>query len=366
MVAPKLAKPGIATIAEHMVAAGDDGLPPLRVALNSNESAFGPSPGARDAIASAARGIERYIDDPGALLAPAIAASEGLDAARIVIGQGSDDLLARLARAYLGPGTTLLRCATGYLKVPNYAHANDAEPVAVPGEGFRTSVDALLAAVTERTRMVYLANPENPSGTWLTGSEVRRLHAGLPDNVLLVIDGAYEDYVDDPAFESGARLVEDADNVVLCRTFSKAHGLAGARIGWMYGPAAICDAVRRIGLTFPVANPSVAAALASLADPGHVERVVAETRRLRSWLSGELETRGLTVVPSQGNFVLAGFPGIPGRAAACARALREDGIAVRRFAAPAYDDWLRVTIGPMDELAALLKAVDDALAAARA
>lgn len=364
-MAPELAKPGIAKIREHMVAAGDDGLPPLRVALNSNESAFGPTPAARQAIAAAAEGIERYLETPEALLAPAIAAREGIDAARIVIGQGSDDLLARLARAYLGPGTNLLRCATGYLKVPNYAHANDAQAIAVPGEGFRTSVDALLAAVTPETRVVYIANPENPAGTWLTGREVRRLHAGLPENVLLVIDGAYEEYVDDPEFEPAARLVEEAQNVVVCRTFSKAHGLAGARVGWMYGPADICNAVRSIGLTFPVASPSVAAALASLADPEHVARVVAETRRLRTWLGVELAARGLSVQPSQGNFVLAGFPGARGRAAACARALRGEGIAVRRFAAPAYDDWLRVTIGPRDELEAMLAALDTALATAQ-
>lgn len=364
---PILAKPGIRRIKAHMIGAGQDGLPPIRVALNSNESAFGPAPAARQALTDHAKGIERYFENPETLLGPAIGAWAGLDPARIVIGQGSDDLLARLARAYLGPGTELVRSATGYLKVPNYAYGNDAEAVHVaPDPGFQTSVDGLLAAVTPGTRMVYIANPENPAGTWLSGAEVRRLHAGLPEHVLLVIDGAYEDYVDDPAFEAGQVLAGEAQNVVVCRTFSKVFGLAGARVGWMFGPPDIVDPVRRLGLTFPVATPSLHAAIAAMQDAAHRSHVVTETRRLRDWLTRELTARGITVIPSQANFLLLGWPGEPGRALALTQALRAEGIALRRFANPAYDDWTRVTIGLEPELEAFLAATDRALSGAAA
>lgn len=339
------AKAGIDRIRPHMVSAAADGLPPAAIRLDSNESAFGPSPHALAALRAAATGIERYFEAPDAVLAPAIAARYGLDPARITVGQGSDDLLARLARAYLGPGTELLRSANGYLKVPNYAHANDAEVVSVPDQDFRASVDALLAAVTPRTRLVYLANPENPAGTYLGAAELRRLHAGLPQDVLLVIDGAYEDYVDVPDAEPAHRLVEGAENVVTCRTFSKAYGLAGARVGWLYAPVPIIETVRRIALTFPVATPSLAAALAALDDSAHTDRVVAETRRLRHWLAAELSALGLIVTPSQANFVLVSFPDPDRPAALAAAALRRDGIAVRRFASPAFDACLRITIG---------------------
>jgi len=357
------AKAGIERIRAHMATPDGQALPPAAVRLDPNESAFGPSPLAVAAMRAAVAGIERYHEAPDAMLAPALAARHGLDPARIVVGQGSDDLIARLARAYLEPGTELVRSANGYPKVPNYAHANDAVPVAVPDAAFVPSVDGLLAAVTPRTRIVYLANPENPAGTWLPPAELRRLHARLPQNVLLVIDAAYEDYVDAPGAEPTARLVEAADNVVMTRTFSKLHGLAGARVGWLYAPSAVADAVRRIGLTFPLATPSLAAALAALEDTAHDARVLSETRRLRGWLSGELESLGLRVTPSQGNFVLVGFPDPARPAAHAAQALRGQGIAVRRFASPAFDACLRITIGPEPDLRRCLAALRASLMA---
>lgn len=345
-----LAKAGIDRIKPHMVSEAANIAPPSAVLLNSNESAFGPSPIARDAARAAASSIERYLENPDHILAPAIASHFGLDAARITTGQGSDDLLARLARAYLGPGTELIRSANGYLKVPNYAYANDAEVVSVADDHFKPSADRMINALTDRTRVVYLANPENPAGTYLSGTEVRRLHAALPDNVLLIIDAAYEEYVDAPDYEPAHILVEQAENVVICRTFSKIYGLAGARVGWMYGPDDIIDAVRRVGLTFPVASSSAAAAIAALEDEAHTRYVHDANRRGRDWISAEMQALGLGVIPSQANFVLVHFPDMQRSAEAATSALLQEGVAVRRFASSAYGDYLRITVGHMRDL----------------
>ncbi len=343
-------KTGIGRIKQHMLSGEADGLPPVSIALNSNESTFGPSPRAIAAFQAAGFGLERYCENPETAMAPALAARFGLDPHRIAIGQGSDDLLARLARAYLGPDTEMLRSANGYLKAPNYAFANNAEPVGVADHDFTASVDNLLAGVTERTRMVYLANPENPAGTYLSGAEVRRLHAGLPQNVLLIIDCAYEEYVDAPDYEPGHRLVEEASNVVMTRTFSKIFGLAGARMGWMYGPPEVVDVVTRIGLTFPVCSGTVAASVAALEDEAHTRHIFEENRANRDRLSRSLNALGLQVTPSQGNFILVRFPDPARSAEAAAETLRRRGIAVRRFAAPAYADRIRITLGRRGEL----------------
>ena len=338
-------KSGIHQIKAHMLSIDSSDYPPARVALNSNESAFGPSPLAVDAARAASSNIERYLENPGSLLAPALARRHGLEVDRIIIGNGSDDLLARLARVYLESGNEMIRTCNGYLKSPNYAFANNAIPVSVPDVELTTSVDALLDAVNENTRMVYIANPENPAGTYISGAEIRRLHRALPGNVLLVLDCAYEEYVDAKDYEAGHLLARDADNVVVTRTFSKIYGLAGARVGWMYASHEIIDMVSRIGLTFPVASASVAAALAALEDEAHIRRVYQTNRQLRDTFSGSMKNLGLKVYPSQANFVLIEFKPGDHSAAACADYLSQRGIAIRRFAAATYENCIRVTIG---------------------
>jgi histidinol-phosphate aminotransferase len=344
------AKPAIDKIKPHMIGAIDSNPRPVSIALNSNESVYGPSPHAIAAAQAAIIGIERYLENPDTILAPAIAERFSLNANRITIGQGSDDLLARLARAYLGPGTELIRSMNSYLKVPNCAHANDADPISVPDDQFKPSVDRMIGAITERTRIVYVANPENPAGTYLSKSEIRRLHAAIPRNVLLIIDSAYEEYVDAEDYEPAHHLVEEFDNVVMCRTFSKIFGLAGARIGWAYGPDDVIDSLRRIALTFPVSSPSVAAALAALDDQDHVNFVRNANRKGRSWLSNELEKLGLNVIPSQANFILAEFPNSNRSAEDVDTALQQHGIAIRRFASPAFKNYIRITIGRPEDL----------------
>lgn len=325
---------------------GDSGeYPPARIALNSNESAFGPCQAAIDAARAASANLTRYLENPVSLLGPALAKRHGLEVDRIAIGNGSDDLLARLARVYLDAGNEMIRSRNGYLKTPNYAHANNAIPVSVADLEFTTSVDAILDAVTDATRMVYIANPENPAGTYLNGSEIRRLHEALPGNVILVLDCAYEEYVDAEDYEAGHLLARQAENVVVTRTFSKIYGLAGARVGWMYGSREVVDMVSRIGLTFPVASTSVAAALAAVEDESHVPQIYKINQRLRNAFSASMSNLGLKVYPSQTNFVLLEFAAGDHSAVACTDYLSRRGIAIRRFAAPAYENCIRVTIG---------------------
>ena len=347
-------RPGTTKIKAHMLGGTPGDLRPPAVLLHSNESAYGASPYALDAMRAAVTGVERYLEFPDRLLCPAIGAAENLDPARIVIGHGTDDLLARAARAYLAPGDNLIRTANGYLKVPNYAYANDAEVISVPDNDFVPDVDAMISAITPRTRIVYLANPENPAGTYVSGPDVRRLHAALPQNVLLVLDCAYEEYVDAPDYEPGRNLACEADNVIVSHTFSKIYGLAGARVGWAYGHHDIIDVLHRVGVTFPLTTPSAAAALAALDDQAHVRMVRAQNAEQRTLMTDGLQALGLRVVPSQTNFLLVH---VPGRAVAIEESLSSMGIMIRRVAAPAFADYIRITLGLPRENAACLEAI---------
>jgi histidinol-phosphate aminotransferase len=352
---------GILNIRPHLVATPQGDAAVARVLLHSNESAFGPSPLALAAARAALDTVERYPEDGAARLEAAIGAAFGLDPRRIVCGHGSDDLLGRLARAYLEPGDELIHVAHGYLKFPNYAHAMDARPVAAPGAGFRASVDAMLACVTPRTRMVMLANPDNPTGTYIGGREVRRLHSGLPPDALLVLDSAYAEYVAATDYELPVSLVDGARNVVMTRTFSKIFGLAGMRLGWLYGPPDVVDMARRLGITFPVSAPGIAAGIAALRDTAHTARVFAHNRDIKERFVRDVAEQGLAVYPSETNFVLLRFDDPARPAAAAYRHLLARGIVTRMMAAPAYADMVRVTIGREDEMRETAAALRDFL-----
>ena len=318
---------------------------PVEINIASNESAYGASPAAISAGIEAMQGIERYSETAETTLAHAIAGRFGLDPEGVVCGFGSDDLLARTARACLSPGDELIHSANGYQKFPNYAYANNANAVAAPDRDYNADVDSILNCVTGQTRIVMLANPDNPTGSYLSGREIRRLHAGLPGDVLLVLDSAYLEYVEADDYENPAGLVEQTHNVIMTRTFSKIYGLAGMRLGWAYAPDDIADVLRRVGITFPVSRPALASGLAALQDTEHTARVYAETVRVRRWFAEALDGNGVVVHPSQANFVLATFPD-PGRSARMAYdCLRENGIAARRLATPNFSDCLRFTIG---------------------
>ena len=344
-----VAKAGIQKIKPHMVSSSLITKKDQNIVLDSNENSFGPSQKAIDAAKNAANSLERYVENPASILVPELSKTYDLESERIAIGFGSDDLLARIARAYLQPGTALLRSQNSYLKVPNYAYGNDADAVAAPDRNFCTDVDAMLSCLTTETRIVYLANPDNPSGAMVPGTELRRLHSGLPRDVLLVIDGAYSEYVTNPAYEDGEALVRAHDNVVVTRSFSKIHGLAGARVGWVYGPPHVIDTINRIGLTFPLATPSLHAAIAALKDREHRDYVRNETALLRDEATKKLASAGIHVYPAHGNFILMEMDGPKSLARDIDSALRAEGISLRRFASPAFDRCLRMTLGQHDE-----------------
>src|SRR6185437_12064967 len=249
------------------------------VELSSNESALGPSPAAVAAFREAAMGLEFYPEGGATVLRDAIAETYGLDPSRIVCGNGSDELLTLLASAYVKPGDVVMFSAHGCIVYRMIALSHAAVPVSVPEKNLRTDVDAMLAAVTPKTRIVYLANPNNPTGTYLRHNEVRRLHSGLRPDILLVIDAAYCEYVRRNDYESGIEMVANFQNVVMTRTFSKIYGLAGLRVGWAYCPAKVADVLNRIRGPFNVNVPAQRAAAAALRDRAHVEAAFAHNEK---------------------------------------------------------------------------------------
>ena len=325
--------------------------------LSANENPLGPSPKAVAAFQSA-NALELYPDGSSTRLREAIAAQYGLDPARIVCGTGSDELLMLTAAAFAGPGDEVLYSQHGFLVYRIAALAAGATPVVAPEKDYRTDVDALLAAVTDKTRVVFLANPNNPTGTYLPFDEVKRLQRGLPPHVLLALDAAYAEYVRRNDYEAGIELVATCPNVVMLRTFSKIYGLAALRVGWLYGPAEVADAVNRIRGAFNVSAPGLAAAVAAIEDTAHVETAVAHNETWLPWLAQELTALGLTVTPSVTNFLLVHFPAAPGRTAKEADAfLSQRGLILRRVDAYGLPDALRVTIGTEEANRLLVEAL---------
>ena len=314
--------------------------------LSSNENPLGASPKAIEAVRDVAAKLEFYPDGTAARLREAIAEAHGLNAANIICSNGSDEMLGLLAQTYLSAGDEAIFTEHGFLVYKIYIQAAGATPVSVKETGERADVDAILAAVTPRTKMVFLANPNNPTGTYLPFEEVRRLHAGLPKSVLLVLDAAYAEYVRRNDYEAGVELVAGAQNVVMTRTFSKIHGLGGMRIGWMYAPAHVVDAINRVRGPFNVNAGAIEAGVAAMHDRAHVERTVEHNERWLRWLTDELSKLGLRVTPSVGNFVLVHFPSEEAHSAAKADDyLAARGYILRRVSGYGFPNALRMTIG---------------------
>jgi len=314
--------------------------------LSSNETPLGPSPNAIAAYRAVADWLQDYPDGAATALREAIGRAFGLDPNRIVCGAGSDDLLNLLADAYLRDGDEAIYTTHGFLVYPIATLGSGAKPVAAAEKNYTADVDAILAALSERTRIVFLANPNNPTGTYIAFDEIKRLHRGLPGHVLLVLDAAYAEYVRRNDYESGIELVATSDNVVMCRTFSKIHGLAALRLGWMYGPAHVVDAINRIRGPFNVNSAAMAAGIAAIEDSAHIEAARAHNEKWLAWLSAEIRKLGLAVTPSVANFVLIHFPESKGRAAADADAfLSRRGLILRRVAAYHLPNALRMTVG---------------------
>ena len=304
-----------------------------------------------------------YPDGTAAALREAIAAKHGLDPARIVCGAGSDELLSLLTQAYVGPGDEGVFTTHGFLVYKIAILAAGGTPVVAAERNLTADVDAILAKVTPNTRIVFLANPNNPTGTYLPFEEVRRLHAGLPPTVLLVIDAAYAEYVHRNDYAAGLELAASAENVVMTRTFSKIYGLASLRLGWMTGPAHVIDAVNRIRGPFNVNGPAIAAGIAALADEAHAAAAVAHNERWLPWLAREIAALGLKVTPSVGNFILIHFPTEAGRSAKDADAfLTRRGLVLRAVGAYGLPNCLRMTIGDEEANRLAVAALKDFLA----
>jgi histidinol-phosphate aminotransferase len=333
--------------------------------LSSNETPLGPSARALAAYRAAGDHLHDYPDGSASTLREAIGEAFGLDPARIVCGAGSDDLLNLLARAYLKDGDEAIHTTHGFLVYPIATLGTGAKPVAAPETNFTADVDAILKCVTPRTKLVFLANPNNPTGTYVPFDEVKRLQRALPPNVLLVLDAAYAEYVRRNDYESGIELVATTDNVVMTRTFSKIHGLAALRLGWMYGPAHVVDAVNRIRGPFNVNGPAIAAGIAAIEDSAHVETSVAHNDRWLAWLTTEIEKLGLKVTPSITNFVLIHFPQDVGRTAKDADAfLTKRGLVLRQVAAYKLPHALRMSVGTEEANRLVVQALKDFLGTA--
>jgi histidinol-phosphate aminotransferase len=335
-------KPGIMDIALYQ--GGASALEGVRdvVKLSSNENPFGPSPLAQEAFSRAAQSLHRYPSSDHASLRGAIGTVHNLDPARIICGAGSDEVLTFLCQAYAAPGDEVLYTEHGFSMYRICALAAGATPV-VAGETDRTvDVDKLLAACTDRTKLVFIANPANPTGTMIDLAQVERLAQGLPARALLVLDGAYAEFA--PGYDGGAALIDSYPNIVMTRTFSKLHGLGGLRIGWGYAQQSVIDILNRVRGPFNLSTCQIDAAEAAIRDQAYAQKCLAENARLRDWLAAALAGIGIASDPSYANFLLARFTD-PAEADAADAALKAEGLIVRKVGGYGLPQALRITVG---------------------
>ncbi|HEY2426649.1 MAG TPA: histidinol-phosphate transaminase [Pseudolabrys sp.] len=339
-------RPGVLTIAPYVPGKSSASGVAKVFKLSSNETPLGPSADAIAAYRTAGEHLEDYPDGSASALRDAIGAAFGLDPDRIVCGAGSDDLLNLLARAFLKDGDEAIYTTHGFLVYPIATMGTGAKAIAAAEKDLTANVDAILNAVTPKTKMVFLANPNNPTGTYVPFDEVKRLQKGLRGDVLLVLDAAYAEYVQRNDYESGIELVATTDNVVMTRTFSKIYGLAALRLGWMYGPAHVVDAVNRIRGPFNVNGPAIVAGIAAIRDTAHVDRARTHNAKWLAWLTEEISNLGLPVTPSAANFVLIHFPETKGRTARDADAfLTKRGLILRQVGVYKLPNALRMSVG---------------------
>ncbi|PZR00705.1 MAG: histidinol-phosphate transaminase [Cereibacter sphaeroides] len=312
------------------------------VKLSSNENPHGPSERVKEVFMRTAHQLHRYPSTDHAALRQAIADVHGLDADRVICGAGSDEIITFLCQAYAGPGDEVIHTEHGFLMYRISTMAVGATPVEVAERERTTDVDAILAACTKRTKLVFIANPNNPTGTMIGAKDVARLAEGLPKQAILVLDGAYAEYVE--GFDGGKALIEARDNVVMTRTFSKIYGLGGLRIGWGYGPKPIIDVLNRIRGPFNLSTTQLEAAEAAVRDQEHVVRCRADNSRMRAWLAEQLAEMGVPSDTSTANFVLARFADAA-EAERCDAYLKSQGLIVRQVAGYKLPHCLRITIG---------------------
>ncbi|WP_413204730.1 histidinol-phosphate transaminase [Rhodospirillum sp. A1_3_36] len=344
-------QPGIMDITPY--AGGESKVPGVDrvIKLSSNEGALGASPRAREAMARSVLEAHRYPDGNSAALRIAIGEAQGLDPDRIVCGAGSDELIGLLCRAYAGPGDTIVQTAHGFLMYAIYAKSCGVEAILAPERDKTADVDAILASVQPNTRLVFLANPNNPTGTYIAHDEVIRLREGLRDDIILVLDAAYAEFVLRNDYDPGAALVDSHPNTVMLRTFSKIYGLGGVRLGWAYGPAHIIDVLNRVRSPFNVSAPAQAAGEVAIGDQTFLDLSRSHNTHWLDWTQAKARSLGLSVTDSVCNFALITFEAQGRRTAAKADAfLRSRGVIVRRVAGYSLPDSIRLSIGRDDDM----------------
>jgi histidinol-phosphate aminotransferase len=349
-------RPGVLEIAPYV--GGESNAPGANrvIKLSSNENPLGPSTKAMDAYIAGVKGLALYPDGGHLALRQAIAGTHGLEADRIVCGAGSDELIALLCKAYAGAGDEVLYSQHGFLMYKLSALAAGATPVTAPERDLTTDVDALIAGLNERTKLVFVANPNNPTGTMVAEAELARLADALPPQALLVLDAAYAEYVRGPGWDGGAGLVRARNNVVMTRTFSKIHGLAALRLGWAYAPEHVIDVLNRVRGPFNVTATALAAGEAAIRDVEYVEHCAVTNEVWRDWLAKEIGAAGFAVTPSHGNFILVDTGG---RAAEADKHLKSRGLIVRRMEGYGLPDHLRISIGDEEGCRAVAQALQD-------
>ncbi|HEX5776285.1 MAG TPA: histidinol-phosphate transaminase [Caulobacteraceae bacterium] len=353
-------KPGILDIAQYVGGKSKIEGVAHPVKLSSNENILGCSDAARAAYGEAASRLNLYPDGKASILREAVSKRFNLEPDRLVFGCGTDEVFALINQVFLEPGDNIVQGEHAFAAYAIGARACGAEVKSAPETRFTVDVDELVKLVDERTRIVFIANPANPTGTWIAGEEVRRLHAALPPSVVLVLDGAYAEFATDPNYEDGIDLARHSENVIVTRTFSKIHGLAALRVGWGYAPPHIADALERIRPPFNTSIAAQEAAVAALGDEDFQRRSVELVERWRPWLTQQLGGMGLDVVPSAANFLTVGFPETPGRTAAEASAFLESkGLIVRALTMYHLPGHLRITIGLEEHNRAVAEALAD-------
>jgi histidinol-phosphate aminotransferase len=356
-------RPGILDISPYV--GGRAAVPGVAKAwkLSSNESPLGPGPAALEAMKTVADDASIYPEGTARILREAIGEVFGLDPARIIgSGDGSDALLTMLAAAYLRPGDEVLFSEHAFLVYKIATLANSAVPIEVPEKDLKFDVDATLARVTPKTRLVYIANPNNPTGSYITQAEMRRLHAGLPEQALLVIDAAYSEYVRRNDYDAGIEMVSQFPNVVMTRTFSKIHGLAGLRVGWAYAPQSVCEVLNRIRGPFNVGNLQARVGAAAIRDQAHVQRAIVHNETWKTFLIEEIRKTGLKVDDSVANFVLIHFEEGKKDAKAADAFLSQRGLILRAVGNYKLPGALRLTVGPAEANRLVVAALQEFMA----
>ena len=370
-LAPPLPHAGILSISPYVGGESQSKHPTRRIRLAANESEYGAAPSAIAAFQSTVDSLHRYPDGSASALRQTLAKAFNLEFERIICGTGSGDLINLVSRCYSGSGDEVIYTDHGFLMYPIATAANNATAIRVPEKNLTADIDAILKAVTESTKIVFLANPNNPTGSYIPKAELERLHRALPSRILLVIDAAYCEFVDADDYDNGFELARKSDNILVCRTFSKLYGLAALRLGWAYGSAATIDYMNRIRGPFNVNSAAQAAAIAALEEKPFYDSVVQKIQSERHRLSSRLTALGLTIPPSVANFILVGFGNTakknPRHTAVLANEwLKSQGILTRSVAAYGLPDYLRVTIGKPEDMDILIHELHEFLAGAGA